>query len=182
MDASYAVAPCGTFKCWGTEKLALSELVGSGSLGTRVFKASYRNQVLVVRRVGSQYSAVQSISDLRNDLAVLAAARHPNLLRYFGFASDAEGNHAVLMEFVYSTLERQLGGAHGPMTWNTGYKRISGEISGALRHLHARGLMHGQLHPGNVMLDRNMRAKLSDFGRAHVVIRAIVSQGETDAS
>ena len=85
-----------------------------------------------MRRIGVQYSAVQSVVELRADLAVLAILRHPHLLRYFGFASDADGNHAILMEHAHSSLEHILNDKHTAMTWASGFRRIAAEAADAL--------------------------------------------------
>ncbi len=47
-------------------------------------------------------------------------------------------------------------------------RRIATEVSAGLAHAHAHGVVHRDLKPGNVLFDSEGRAKVADFGIAHV--------------
>lgn len=47
--------------------------------------------------------------------------------------------------------------------------RITGAILKAYAHLHERGLIHGDVHPRNVLIDGNMHARIIDLGFARIV-------------
>jgi len=83
---------------------------------------------------------------------------HPRILKVF--APERDGASLLLpMELASGGDLRRLRGA--------GYLAIVPaliEVAQALEHAHARGVIHRDLKPGNVLLDASGRAKLADFG------------------
>jgi serine/threonine protein kinase len=51
--------------------------------------------------------------------------------------------------------------------WSHACARIAEQVAEALAHAHAHGVLHRDVKPGNVMLDRDGRVRLLDFGLAH---------------
>jgi serine/threonine protein kinase len=51
------------------------------------------------------------------------------------------------------------------------------DVAKALAHLHARGIVHGDVHSRNIFLDRNGRAKLGDLGSARQDWVALSARG-----
>ncbi|KAJ4462454.1 hypothetical protein PAPYR_1096 [Paratrimastix pyriformis] len=50
---------------------------------------------------------------------------------------------------------------------------LASDIVRGLVYLNQKGLVHGDLHPGNILLDQDGRARLCDFGHAHIRLHAI---------
>ena len=57
------------------------------------------------------------------------------------------------------------------------------QVALALQYLHAERVLHHDLKPGNILLDRDFTAKVSDFGLAQLVADTedVVSKGPTKA-
>lgn len=68
------------------------------------------------------------------------------------------------MEFIEGkTLREQL--ATGAMD-NVALRRLSLELAGILAHVHALNVIHSDIKPENILLDREGHAHLIDFGLA----------------
>ncbi|MBN1760859.1 MAG: serine/threonine protein kinase [Chitinispirillaceae bacterium] len=96
-----------------------------------------------------------------------AAAKidHPNVVRLYDYSSG-ENLHYIVMEYVPgSTLERVLK-ERGPVSPENAVA-IMTEIAEALAQAHAIGIIHRDVKPANILLHRQGRAMLSDFGLAH---------------
>ncbi|MGH2358625.1 MAG: serine/threonine-protein kinase, partial [Candidatus Limnocylindria bacterium] len=95
----------------------------------------------------------------------VAALSHPGIVGVYDV--DVAGEvPALVMELVEgeslsARLERD-----GPLP-AADAARIVAEVSDALYHAHQRGVVHRDVKPGNILLSRDGRARLVDFGIAH---------------
>ncbi len=129
----------------------------------------------------SQRSVYLAMKLLREDLAedqvflkrfqreaqTLARLQHPNIVRLYGL--EREGPLAfMLMDFVDGiTLRRQILDNKGPMPLER-VLAILRPVCAALHYAHSQGLVHCDVKPGNIMIDRTGRILLTDFGIARV--------------
>jgi len=88
---------------------------------------------------------------------------HPNLVRIYDYGSEEDRPYLVMEYVDGETLEeRTLGGS---LDEEAG-ERLARELLGALSVIHAAGVIHRDVKPSNVLLDRAGRAHLTDFGIA----------------
>jgi len=100
----------------------------------------------------------------RREALALAAINHPNIATVFGFEESAPGQHVLVLELVEGeSLSSRL--RHGSLS-STDALRIVAQIAEALEAAHARGVIHRDLKPGNVMLGPRGLVKVLDFGLA----------------
>lgn len=105
---------------------------------------------------------------------MLTKVRHPNLVTLIGSCPEA---CALIYEYLPNgSLEDHLACSNNtpPLTWQE-RTRIIGEICAALLFLHSsqpRPMVHGNLKPGNVLLDANLVSKLSDFSICEMLIQS----------
>ena len=123
---------------------------------------------------------------------VLARLRHPNLVRVFDLDVE-ESTHTpyFVMDLVlykdgdaYTLADLEPGGAD-----EEHLARWFAQLCSALDYIHAAGIVHRDIKPGNILLDSNGGIVLSDFGvsrffggelrRDLAIDHTVASQGET---
>ena len=93
------------------------------------------------------------------------ALDHPNIVDVQDFVVDGE-RLALVMECIQGeTLTSYLGRRQGPLPWSEA-AAIFRPVLLAMAHAHARGVIHRDIKPGNVMLTSDGVVKVTDFGIA----------------
>nr|XP_002122841.1 serine/threonine-protein kinase 10-A-like [Ciona intestinalis] len=96
---------------------------------------------------------------------------HSNVVAFFGI-TGWQGAFGLLMEYLsggnLSSLCRK-----GKSTRSLYFPwplrlRIIKDIASGLAYLHSKKIVHGDMKPANVLLDRELRAKIADFGGAEI--------------
>jgi serine/threonine protein kinase len=104
---------------------------------------------------------------------------HPNIVRIYDM--DAQGRiHFMVMERLEGqSLAKILRGTPDHRLSLVQVDRLVGDIASALAFTHAEGIVHADLKPGNIFIERSGRLKLIDFNIAYPVARA-PKTGEED--
>jgi serine/threonine protein kinase len=94
---------------------------------------------------------------------LLAELEHPNLVRVYDLGVY-EGRPFLAMEYVRGrTLQQHA--AHEPLTPRRAAALMS-QLARAVAYLNARGIVHQDIKPKNILIDEAGRARLIDFGMA----------------
>jgi eukaryotic-like serine/threonine-protein kinase len=103
------------------------------------------------------------VARFRREARVAAGVSHPNLVRMFDYAGEAERPY-IVMEYVGggTLADRIRAGA----TDEVDPERLARQLLGALEAIHAAGVVHRDAKPSNVLLDAAGDAHLTDFGIA----------------
>ena len=104
-----------------------------------------------------------------------ASTEHPNIVPIYS-AGEADGVLYIAMRFVEGEDLRELIARDGPAPPERAVEIVS-QVASALDAAHARGLVHRDVKPSNVLLDRQGNAYLSDFG---LIKRSQVDSGLTE--
>lgn len=148
----------------GYELLAL---IGRGGLGA-VYRARHQEfgvevaiKVVPYRPQASEYCAL-----LQPVVARLARLRHPNLANTFGL--DDHGDYLYLvMELIEGRPLNRLRWPAEPQPF--GFREaatLAEQIARGVGCLHARGILHRDIKPGNILVDASGRPRVTDFGLA----------------
>jgi len=146
--------------------------IGEGSFGI-VYRGMLRGQTPVaIKNIRVGKITKKTLFKFRAEILTMAPLKHDNLVRLLGAVYKDGPDHLYLvLEFVeggdlYCALQRF------PGTWANPRSGIALGIASCFQYLHhglARPLMHRDLKPMNVLVDRHGRAKVADFGEAKVV-------------
>ena len=101
---------------------------------------------------------------LLREFRALRDLRHPNVVRVRDLElTDDEG--ALVLDYIDGTsLRDRL--ADGPALSMVAAITIAADVAAALAEAHGRGIVHRDVTPGNILLERDERALLTDFGIA----------------
>jgi molecular chaperone DnaK len=158
--------------------LELREKIGQGGMG-EVFRALHRRMKRQVAVKILPESAVQSKTAVRRfQREVEAAARlaHPNIVTAYD-ADEQDGIHYLVMEFVDGEDLGSLVDQQGPFTLETALSCIIQAARG-LHFAHTQGVIHRDIKPGNLLLDRTNTVKILDMGLARLDNEPVVGDDE----
>jgi serine/threonine protein kinase len=102
----------------------------------------------------------------QREAETIAALNHPNIVTIFSI-EEAEEIRFLTMEFVEGETLGQFIPPDG-MDANT-FLRLAMPVVEALSAAHGKGIVHRDLKPGNIMVNREGRIKVLDFGLAKLL-------------
>jgi serine/threonine-protein kinase len=137
----------------------LVERLGKGGMSV-VWRAydEVLGRAVAVKVLAPSFAAdAVSRERIRAEAQAAAVLSHPNITSVYDYGEQVQPDGTrvpyVVMELVHGpTLSRRL--ASGPLPWRTAL-RISAQVAAALAAAHARGLVHRDVKPANVMLTVN---------------------------
>jgi hypothetical protein len=164
------VAPSPPFG-GGTPRFRLIRRLGSGGFG-RVWLAHDARLGHPVALKAAHAPDPETEERIRREARALVAVRHPHCVRIHDLlpATSDPGLReldglVIVMEYVEGSPLGDLVRARGPLDDVTAARVWIG-LAGALEAAHARGVMHRDVKPGNVVVDQAGLAHLIDFGIA----------------
>lgn len=156
------------------DELMLIETLGMGRVST-IYRAAWQqrraeNEVtaltsvemvaLKVATVNQDTCDTVHVDELRREADIAAMLKHPNICDLVGVAADAEC-FCLAYEFCEGGC---LLGLLSESSRYYEYLPIALDIANGMAYLHSRQVIHRDLKPSNVLLSRDHRAKIADFG------------------
>jgi len=144
------------------------EKLGQGGMG-QVLKAQHRRMKRMVALKLMSSEALKNPDAVRRfEREVQAAARliHPNIVTAFD-ANEHEGMHFFVMEFVDGLDLGALSKTHGPLPVKMALDYTLQAARG-LAYAHGKGVVHRDIKPGNLLVDKDGTVKILDMGLARL--------------
>ena len=158
-------------------KYRIVELVGEGAMGV-----VYRALDTVLHRtvaIKVMNEAIARQEELRqrflHEAQAAASLQHPNVVSIYDLG-EVDGHLYIAMEFVQGADLEALMRTHEPLSLQEKLD-IAIDILSGLSYAHKRGIVHRDIKPANIRIAEDGRAKLMDFGVAHLTSSKLTSTG-----
>jgi len=146
------------------------EEISRGGVGI-IYKARQQglDRIVALKVLQSgQFASAEQVQRFLQEAKSAAKLSHPNIVPIHDFGSQ-DGQHFFTMDFVEGeSLADVLG--RGPMPPRDALEIVR-QVAEALHYAHQNGIVHRDVKPGNVLIDRTGRVKVTDFGLAKEIER-----------
>lgn len=126
------------------------------------------DRLVVVKKLKARYAADQAeIRAFIDPARSVARLKHPNIVQIYDVAEEHD-NHYVILEHVNGRSVAEIVEQEGPMTEKQALHIIQ-QVADALNSAWTVGhIVHRNIKPENIILDRNKHVKVADMGLAKV--------------
>lgn len=156
-------------------RYSILKALGQGGMGEVLLASDNRlkRQVAIKRIRGEQARSRAAVQRFLTEAQAIAALNHPNIVQVYDYGRDQDGPF-LIMEYVdgQSLLERCRDNPLPPEE----AVELTCELLGGLGRAHELGIIHRDIKPANILLTRDGRPKLTDFGLAK---QTAADQGQT---
>lgn len=162
-------ACCFTFSEIEDSTRKFEKKIGSGGFGVVYYGKMKDEKEIAVKVLIS--NSFQGKREFSNEVTLLSRIHHRNLVQFLGYCQEGE-RCMLVYEFMHNgTLKEHLYG-HKSINW---FKRlqIAEDAAKGIEYLHTGcvpAIIHRDLKSSNILLDKHMRAKVSDFGLSKLAV------------
>ncbi len=143
----------------------LSRLGSGGMADVYLAEDQLLGRSLAVKVLHHHFAEDQEfVERFRREASSAAGLSHPNIVGIFD-RGEWDGTYYIAMEYVPGRSLKELVREQGPLDPVVAIDIVT-QILQAARFAHARGVIHRDLKPHNVILDEEGRARVTDFGIA----------------
>ncbi|WP_339224609.1 Stk1 family PASTA domain-containing Ser/Thr kinase [Paenibacillus sp. FSL H8-0332] len=152
------------------------ERIGGGGMAL-VYRA---HDILLNRNVAIKVLRNQFVHDeefirrFRREAQSAASLSHPNVVSIYDVGQEDEV-HYIVMEYIEGKNLNEIIKERAPMQVDESV-RIASQICDALDHAHMNQIIHRDIKPHNILMGRNGRVKVTDFGIARAVTSTTITQ------
>ncbi len=154
------------------------EELGHGGMGKvyKVFDAKIKEKValkLIKPEIASDNDTIERFG---NELRLARKISQRNVCRMFDMG-ESESAHFITMEYVHGEDLKSMIHMSGSLSVGM-LLSVGKQVSDGLAEAHSLGVIHRDLKPQNIMIDKNGNAKIMDFG----IARSVREKGITGPS
>ncbi|XP_038904091.1 probable LRR receptor-like serine/threonine-protein kinase At1g67720 isoform X1 [Benincasa hispida] len=174
-------APKETAHCFSVNEIVeatkdFERKIGSGGFGVVYYGKLNDGKEIAVKVLTS--NSFQGRREFANEVTLLSRIHHRNLVQFLGYSQEQDRSMLVY-EFMHNgTLKEHL---YGPLTREktiSWIKRleIAEDAARGIEYLHTGcipAIIHRDLKSSNILLDRHMKAKVSDFGLSKLAVDGV---------
>ena len=147
----------------------IQEIIGVGGMAI-VYKAydSIDDRVVAVKVLKDEFLANEDFKRrFKNESKAISVLSHPNIVKVYD-VSFGEKMQYIVMEYIDGITLKEYIDQQKVLTWKETV-HFTVQILRALEHAHARGIVHRDIKPQNIMMLEDGTIKVADFGIARIV-------------
>jgi serine/threonine-protein kinase len=114
------------------------------------------------------------IRRFRREAQSAASLSHPNVVSIYDVGQE-EDTHYIVMEYIEGTTLNDLIKERAPLQVEEAV-HIASQICDALDHAHQNQIIHRDIKPHNILIGKNGRVKVTDFGIARAITSSTITQ------
>ena len=119
---------------------------------------------VAVKKIPATLLTDEAKNNLKVEAEVMRLLSHPGIVACIGVV-DEEADFCLIMELCAGGSLENLIKTRTDLSLRTELD-LALDIANAMSYLHRLHVVHRDLKPGNIVLDSNMRPKITDFGLA----------------
>jgi serine/threonine protein kinase len=157
-----------------TSRYEVIETLGTGAT-SRVDKAldTLIGRTVALKTFQSGFGSRQLQEQFLREAQIVGQLAHSSIVSLYDVGTDHNGFPYFVMEYVEGeTLEKALETAPLPLEKAAAW---GGDLATALSQAHQAKIIHGDVKPANILITREGRPKLGDFGIARYATQASAS-------
>jgi hypothetical protein len=160
------------------DQFVLLETIGIGGMGT-VYKArdTLLDRLVALKLLRKDFGEdIDYAARLRQEARVAALVNHPNVIQVFSSGTDHDQFYLVMELVDHGSLDdliEQRKRLPEELVLEAGI-----QVAKGLRAAHAKGLIHRDVKPANILFSEDHIAKIGDFGLAGVAAEGAENRGE----
>ena len=157
------------------KRYKILELVGIGGMAC-VLRAQdlVMNRIVAIKILNDEYNGnEQAENRFIDESKAVAMLSHKNIVSIYDVAIYPDMKY-IVMEYVDGITLREYLDNKGALPWNEACIYIL-QVLRALEHAHGKGVIHRDIKPQNIILQKNGEIKVMDFGIAKIPTSASIS-------
>jgi serine/threonine protein kinase len=158
------LGPRGRYKLRG--------LLARGGFGAvyRAWDSSLQREVALKVMIPTLIHEPSFVERFRREAVAVARLRHPHILEVYDFGEESDGLLYLVMPLIESGTLKDQFSKGGRQPWRPReVHALAAQVLPALDFAHERGIVHRDVKPANVLLERDW-AWLADFGIARMAM------------
>lgn len=151
------------------ERYELIKKIGSGGMAdVYMAKDILLDRVVAVKILHGNFAEDEDfVLRFRHEAQSAGKLTHPNIVGIYDVGCDGD-IHYIVMEYVEGQTLKQYIQSHSSIPIDTAV-RIAIDIGNALEEAHDNGIIHCDIKPHNILLTRDGKVKVTDFGIARAI-------------
>ncbi len=144
------------------------EQVGAGTFGAvyLCFDPQLKRNVAIKVRHQPASASDEGVGELLHEAQSVARLRHPGIVAVLDTGVAEDGRGYIVYEYIEGTnLKQRIEAEDYTRSEAIGW---IAETAEAMHYAHLQGLVHRDIKPGNILIDRHGHTRLADFGLAKI--------------